>query len=115
MLPRPEEEVADGWRLSGDRPPALLAGVALVPLAPLGVLGIVPVAELLAEFLEEPAEIGGELAFIVIEEFLPKQTLSLGRGVVSPMIEPPEVVSSLGTGKKVGFCPESSGLSSEVC
>ena len=65
------------------------------PLDPLGFLGMVPVED----WRWTPAEIGGELAFIYIAEFFPKQTLSLGLGVTSPAIDPPEVVSSLASGK----------------
>ena len=59
-------------------------------------MGVAPVAG----DLEAPAEIGGELELIYIEEFFPKQTLSLGLGGMSPITDPPDVVSSLVTGKK---------------
>ena len=65
-------------------------------LDPVGSLGIVPVAE----FIEEPVEVGGEFALIKMDEFFPKQTLSLALGVISSTMDPPEVVSSLVTGMK---------------
>ena len=62
------------------------------PRDPVGFWGWFP------EVLE--AEIGGELALIIIDEFRPKQTLSLALGAESSIIDPPEV-SSLVAGKKV--------------
>ena len=89
---------------SGERSWTLLACVALVPLAelldPAGFLGTVPVLGLTeAVGLWLPVEIGGELALMVTDVLRPKQTLSLDFGVVSSRIDPPEVVSSLFSGK----------------
>ena len=85
-----------GWR-TGERPWTLLPPVARAadPLDPDGFLGIVPVA--LDCALGVPAEIGGEFELIKIAELRPKHTLSLGFGVMSPAIDPPDVVPSLGT------------------
>ena len=108
--PCPDRDPADAVApLSGDLPSTLLAGVALVrpPLGPVGFLGAATAAAALDEFLDDPAEIGGELALISMVVFLPKHTLSLALGIVSPIIEPPDVVSSLGTGIKGISCPDS--------
>ena len=72
--------------------------MALAPLDPVGFFGVVPVAVCLGG----PADVGGELALIMMEVGFPKQTLSLALGVkkASPNCDPPEVVSSLDRGKK---------------
>ena len=103
-------EVAAGWGLElGPRegpaansadlaalgPPPLLPPPAAPLDDPAGFLGMVPVADPRGF----PAEEGGELTLIVIEECPPKQTLSLAFGGTSPITDPPEV-SSLGTGMK---------------
>ena len=82
----------------------MLALVALVPLAdppdPTGFLETAPVlGRTTALGLWLPVEIGGELELIMTEVFRPKQTLSLALGAISSIIEPPEVVSSLVSGK----------------
>ena len=68
----------------------------------------------LDEFLDEPVEIGGESALISTIVLLPKQTLSLALGMVSPMIEPPEVVSSLWVAVGLGKAPECLGWPASV-
>ena len=85
---------------SEDRLLALDVPAPPVPLDPVGFLGTVPVWGLTtAAGLWLPVEIGGELAFMVIEVLRPKHTLSLALGVDSSRADPPEVVSSLFVGK----------------
>ena len=93
LVPDPLDGPAVGWL--GDLASPL---PVLPPLDPDGFLGMVPVADCLAE----PAEIGGELALIRMEEGTPKQTLSLGLGGTAPSFTAVllDVASSLDTGKK---------------